>query len=125
MNVKRFVKELVEEGRQPSSDRIPAAQRDHDWPEVNPLAAGPRAAPRSSESTQGTYLEFFNLTSELVELHWVDFDGNRIPYATLRQGQSARFLTYVGHPWVVSTIDGKEKAVNLPTEGNARAVIRE
>ncbi|GLB37911.1 putative VHL beta domain containing protein [Lyophyllum shimeji] len=76
-------------------------------------------------STQGgtsTAIEFENRLNVAVKVFWVNFFGKRALFATVPPGRSCRQLTFVGHPWAVSTETEKEPFVVFfpaPHEGTA------
>jgi hypothetical protein len=59
----------------------------------------PVASPRSGGKM--TTVNFVNRRAKEVALEWVDFDGQRKPYANLRPGLTQLQNTYSGHVWLV------------------------
>jgi hypothetical protein len=86
------------------------------FPETNmptlPFSEGLTAAPnlrphwegiRSSETEDRTLILFENLSDSgvVVEVNWIDFNGQEIPFGWLEPGKSRFQPTYVGHPWII------------------------
>jgi hypothetical protein len=69
---------------------------------------------RSANSNAATTITFFNRSSAPVSLFWLNFDGQREHYGNLTPGQSARFDTYVTHPWVVEHESGGCMGIFFP-----------
>lgn len=45
-------------------------------------------------------IQFVNNESFAVDLFWIDYAGNRVPYATLDSGMGVTQPTYLTHPWL-------------------------
>jgi hypothetical protein len=69
---------------------------------------------RSLSSEESLHLDFQNTTQSRLTLHWLDFNGRRVPYVTLEPGQSHRQQTYVTHPWLAVDTDGSCLRAYLP-----------
>jgi len=61
----------------------------------------------SLNSDTATTIRFVNQTNSAVSVVWLDFAGNRVPYATLPAGQSLTQPTFATHPWEVLSPSGK------------------
>jgi hypothetical protein len=85
-----------------------------------PVYSEPQPSVQTGEETQIT---FVNRTKGDVELYWIDDEGQRVPYATIRAGEQHQQHTYAGHAWLVTDKDGKTLAVFVATEEPADAVI--
>ncbi len=74
--------------------------------QANGLApdAGPRASLRTGDETT---LTFQNDLKENIALFWLDTDGQRKPYGTLKPGERRDMHTYAGHVWLVVDSNGK------------------
>ncbi|RFS44756.1 hypothetical protein D0Q02_20780 [Micromonospora craniellae] len=97
-------------------------------PEQQPqrLASLPGGHERWLRSVGGgpeTSIEFANLTSRPVTVHWLDQQGQRRQYRVLQPNTSYRQHTYVGHPWVITNQRGRALACFEPVRTPARAVI--
>jgi hypothetical protein len=79
---------------------------------------------RSAGNGGATQVAFVNASGDVVTVSWLDPDGNRVTYKTLRPGESYTQPTYVGHPWVVAAADGRALAVFQPGPAPGRAVVR-
>ncbi|MFY1705548.1 MULTISPECIES: VHL beta domain-containing protein [Micromonospora] len=99
----------------PSSSPRPA--------ELTPLPASAERRLRSVGGGAQTYVEFRNTRAHPVVIHWIGYDGRRRQYAVLDPGQTRRQHTYVGHPWVVTTVRGYALACFQPEARTATAVI--
>lgn len=55
---------------------------------------------RSPGSNTPTTVRFINNLSYPVELYWIDFNGNWVPYGTVHPNGELTQQTYVGHAWV-------------------------
>ncbi len=89
---------------------------------VSPLA--PDAAPaRSRTSDTNTVLTFLNHAGADVMLFWLDTEGQRHEYATLRDGEKREQPTYVGHVWLATRKDGTPLVVFDAPDTPAWAVI--
>jgi von Hippel-Lindau disease tumor supressor len=66
---------------------------------------------RSLTSEIPTDVRFVNTRVESIRLYWLDFEGHRQLYSTLRSGQSLTQPTFATHPWVATD----ENAVCLGT----------
>jgi len=52
-------------------------------------------------------MTFVNRSSQAFALYWLDFQGNRRFYLTLPPGGRASQATYIGHNWLLATVDGQ------------------
>jgi len=77
----------------------------------------------SIRSGDETSITFINRTEGDVEVYWVDFEGQRRHYATIRAGRQHQQHTFVGHVWLVTDKDGKRLAVFIATEEAGEAVV--
>jgi dipeptidyl-peptidase 4 len=90
--------------------------------QVNPLDF--RAAPRASRTGgDETRLTFLNKTDAEITLYWLDTDGQRKPYGTLKPGEQREQHTFVGHVWISTRPDNRPLAVFVATDAAALAVI--
>jgi hypothetical protein len=90
---------------------------------LQPLSPGFEPSVRSVNSNTPTSVEFVNLTSQTVDIYWLDFEGDRVHYASLPSRQSYIQPTYFTHPWVVTTRQGMGIAIFQPIVGLARAIV--
>ena len=65
----------------------------------------------SRSSTDETAIHFFNHLAQDVDLFWVDEDGARQPYGSLKPAEDREQHTYVGHTWLVTAHNGDDLAV--------------
>ncbi|HEX7665515.1 MAG TPA: hypothetical protein VF407_13410 [Polyangiaceae bacterium] len=82
------------------------------------------AAPQTSvRSTTPTSIEFVNRRAKKIQIEWIDFAGQKKPYAMIEPGRSVVQATYVGHAWLV-TEDAKPIASTVATATPGRFEIR-
>jgi dipeptidyl aminopeptidase/acylaminoacyl peptidase len=82
-------------------------------------------APRRTRRTGDvTSIRFVNKTSADALIDWVDPDGNRKRYATIKPGDKHDQHTYAGHVWIASDPNGKTIGIFEATDkADAVAVI--
>lgn len=107
-----------------SSDTAPADADKAAWPELTALPVTTEPTLRSGGNGTATQVAFVNDTRQVVTVSWLDQDGSRVTYQTLRPGETYTQPTYVGHPWVVAAVDGQALAVFQPAPAPGRAVVR-
>ncbi|RSM70727.1 hypothetical protein DMB66_08385 [Actinoplanes sp. ATCC 53533] len=118
-----------EENQPGSAPRVSSetARADADaatWPELTALPVTTEPTLRSGGNGTPTQVAFVNDTRQVVTVSWIDQDGSRVTYQTLRPGETYTQPTYVGHPWVVAAVDGQALAVFQPAPAPGRAVVR-
>ncbi|WP_233600791.1 MULTISPECIES: hypothetical protein [Micromonospora] len=92
--------------------------------ELTPLPPSEEPNLRSAGGGPETFIDFANARSEPAVVHWLDYGGQRRQYAVLQPGEGYRQQTYVGHPWVVTTVRGVGLVCFLPDHRTLRAVVR-
>ncbi|KAM6491444.1 hypothetical protein JOM56_013218 [Amanita muscaria] len=90
-------------------------------PTLRPL---PREANDNVRSVNGTAtaVNFINKLDVEAKVYWINYEGNRVLYATLQPGDSTRQQTFVGHPWEVVAAPDFRK-VYLPTVAESSAIL--
>lgn len=96
-------------------------------------ASGPEPAslpfdrqPRPSRRTGAeTEIVLVNRLDSDVEVFWIDPEGNRQSYGTLKPGAERRQHTFAGHVWLVTRPGTGIVAVFEATESAARALIED
>ena len=90
--------------------------------QANGLApeAGPRGSLRTGDETTFT---FQNDLKENVTLFWLDTEGQRKPYGTLKPGERRDLHTYAGHVWLVVDSGGKPLSKWIAQDTSDVAVI--
>ncbi|MFJ4687027.1 hypothetical protein [Streptomyces sp. NPDC088789] len=78
---------------------------------------------RSQHSTRQTSVRFVNASTALLDVNWIDWHGHLHPYGTIHPGQHRVQSTYVGHPFLLRTPDGRDAAVIEPLSQPAVARI--
>jgi len=87
-------------------------------------AIAPAQLPRGSGDARGdSQLTFVNRTNQTVTLNWVDGDGKRTAYGTLKPGEERVQHTYAGHLWVAVGANGRTVAGFLAGDVPQVAVI--
>jgi len=81
-----------------------------DGDEDDKLSFGMRPHPSRMSSTETT-IQFVNRLKDEVDLFWIDTDGNRQPYGSLKPGEKREQHTYEGHAWLVAGKNGEVIAV--------------
>ena len=79
---------------------------------------------RSLRSERESRITFINKSGQTVKIYWLDFDGERVLYQTLKHGEKYELQrTYLTHPWLVT--DKKDQAweVHLPKPNGSTVVI--
>jgi dipeptidyl-peptidase-4 len=89
---------------------------------VPPLPAEQRARPSRSGGPETT-LTFINKTATEAVCFWINPDGGRQKYATLKAGEKFDQHTFVGHVWAVESAAGQPLGVFEAREGGGEAVI--
>ena len=57
---------------------------------------------KSVNSDVEAKIKFDNKSGKTVKVYWLNFDGNRELYQTLKDGESHEQETYLTHPWVIT-----------------------
>jgi len=57
---------------------------------------------KSDNSDVEAKIKFANKSGKTVKIYWLDFDGNRKLYQTLKDGESYEQDTFLTHPWVIA-----------------------
>ncbi|MET9552364.1 hypothetical protein [Streptomyces sp. NPDC006645] len=77
---------------------------------------------RSQNTTRQTAVRFVNASAVPLDLNWVDWGGQLQSYGTIQPGQHRVQSTYVGHPFLLRTADGRDAAIVEPL--SRPAVVR-
>ena len=78
---------------------------------------------RSLHSAAEAQIHFENRSGQTVRVYWLDYDGERKLYQTLRNGECYDQPTYLTHPWLIACENGDVWEVYLPTEQPRTIVI--
>jgi hypothetical protein len=80
---------------------------------------------RPSETEERTMILFENLSDSgvVVEVNWIDFNGQEISYGWLEPGKSRFQPTYVGHPWVIRDSSTGEALLLFVTQNALGAAV--
>lgn len=63
---------------------------------------GAEEAIYSVRGVEPTTVTFYNASRIVIRIYWIDYDGVRRHYSTLRPGRSYIANTYASHPWIVT-----------------------
>jgi hypothetical protein len=95
---------------------------------VEPSDAGslPAESEERPSRTTGpeTSIEFDNRTGAGIQLFWIDPEGNRQPYGSLKPGKTRRQHTFAGHVWAAFH-ETRLLAVFEATRDSGRAIVDE
>ena len=61
---------------------------------------------RSIEGSLATQIEFRNVSGYDMRIYWLDYQGNRVLFNTLRPNQTYVQNTFLTHPWVATDFYG-------------------
>ncbi len=85
-----------------------------------PMLDEPHPSRRTGEETS---LRFINRTKDTVQVFWLDTEGGRKAYATLKPDEEHEQHTFAGHVWLVTAAEGKTLGIFEATETAGRAII--
>ncbi|KAK2145877.1 hypothetical protein LSH36_650g01073 [Paralvinella palmiformis] len=60
---------------------------------------------RSARDDRFALVTFESKTSRRIDVFWLDYDGQRVKYATLEVGATFPIMTYETHPWIFRDVD--------------------
>jgi dipeptidyl aminopeptidase/acylaminoacyl peptidase len=89
----------------------------------------PRTLPASDQvrpsrkSGRDTSIRFDNRLAEPIEVYWIDEEGHRQHYATVKPGEQWEHHTYAGHVWLATDTKDRPLAVFQATRGPGTAVV--
>lgn len=63
---------------------------------------------RSTDSTLRSFISFTNASHRRVEIVWINFRTELIPYRVLGPAENVRINTYKSHPWIFRDAETKE-----------------
>ena len=69
---------------------------------------------RSHDSKLNTQLTFVNNTTDSARVYWLNYQGRREFYKSLRPGESFTQDTFATHPWVATDADENCLDVYVP-----------
>ncbi len=75
------------------------------------------AEEKGIKSTSGdfeTTIKFVNKSERAVKVYWIDYDGNRKLYGTVKDGESYEGKTYLTHPWLITDADDNAWYIYFP-----------
>ena len=91
---------------------------------ISDLGCGTHPELRSGASTTPTNVTFINNHGSLVQIYWIDFDGNPQLYKELADKLPFSTPTYSTHPWIASTSDHQCLGIFLPSEPDNKFVLK-
>ncbi len=93
-------------------------------PDSSSQTLAPLERPRPSKnSTDETNLTFINKTAAEIICFWINTEGGRKKYATIKPGEKFEQHTFTGHVWQVETPSGESLGVFEARDGGGEAVI--
>jgi dipeptidyl-peptidase-4 len=94
-------------------------------PDIKPaLLSLPNGEPHPSRSAgPETTITFVNQTGNEIRLFWIDTEGNRQSYGSVRPGERREQHTFAGHVWLVTDPDGRILGVFEATENPGTAIV--
>lgn len=78
---------------------------------------------RSPGSDVATSVRFENRTTRALDVHWLDFAGQRKRYATVEPGSTYSNATYAGHVWLVAESSGEGIAIYVADPAPGVAIV--
>jgi hypothetical protein len=86
---------------------------------TGPLVADSRHAAEEAGITSGSSIveariTFVNDSHTTIRVYWLDFRGARVLYHTLKPGEAAVQVTYLGHPWLITDEDDNAWQIYYP-----------
>jgi hypothetical protein len=60
---------------------------------------------KSGDSDVETRITFVNKSGKTIKVYWLDQDGDRQHYQTMKDGESHEQHTYLTHPWLITDED--------------------
>ncbi len=87
---------------------------------LQPFQGGPKA---SQDTGEETTVAFVNRTTSDVKLFWIDTEGKRQSYGSLRPGESHEQHTFAGHVWLVVDAKGKPLGVKVAEDRDVTVEI--
>ncbi|KAM3728192.1 von Hippel-Lindau tumor suppressor [Dirofilaria immitis] len=85
-------------------------------PRVDSFILGEIFAPRcrSIRSVEEVNIRFINNSRDIVDLCWIDFQGNLVRYLKLGSREVVKLTTFIGHCWIARFIRNGAAAQFLP-----------
>ncbi|MCP9263223.1 hypothetical protein DINM_006562 [Dirofilaria immitis] len=85
-------------------------------PRVDSFILGEIFAPRcrSIRSVEEVNIRFINNSRDIVDLCWIDFQGNLVRYLKLGSREVVKLTTFIGHCWIARFIRNSAAAQFLP-----------
>jgi dipeptidyl-peptidase 4 len=82
----------------------------------------PFLPPKPSQGGEETTITFENRSSQPVQVVWMSTTGERVPYHTLKPGETKEQHTFAGHVWVFVNSDSRALAAFEAAEGPCTAI---
>ncbi len=79
---------------------------------------------RSIDGTTPVTVQFTNNLAATINVYWLDYNGQRVIYATLPPGGSYVQSTFLTHPWLITDQSSQCRGIYLPLPFSAQAVIQ-
>ena len=66
-------------------------------------------------------ITFANGSGQTIKIYWIDFDGKRVLYMTLQNGEAYTQQTFLTHPWLITDENDNAWSLHYP-DGEPRRV---
>lgn len=78
---------------------------------------------RSVEGVTPTRIRFSNQTGQVVQLHWLDYAGQRQPWGAFSPGEARSQETFATHVWIITNTTGRCLVIYVAAESPFDVVI--
>jgi serine-type D-Ala-D-Ala carboxypeptidase/endopeptidase len=92
--------------------------------ELSPISCSREIMFRSATG-KSTHVRFENRTSEALNIYWINYNGERVLYRTLKPKKSYVQQTYTTHPWIVVNKRNHCFGIFMPEPVKMNAIITE
>ena len=93
------------------------------WVQLEPENCSSTRLLRSVEALVPTSIEFVNKTREVLNVYWIDYNGELQPQGKISPGSTFYANTFLTHPFVVAHSDGSCIGVYEPAQKRGRAIV--
>ncbi|KAJ6259428.1 hypothetical protein Dda_6330 [Drechslerella dactyloides] len=91
---------------------------------IQPIHPDNEPGSRSVNGDKAVKLIFINNRASAVRLWWLDYNGKRVDYGTVGDGEIKEMDTYVTHPWVlVDESSGSVLGIFHPGPRTGRVIL--
>jgi hypothetical protein len=97
---------------------------DDTLPELERMSCDLESKLHSTAGDVPAVVRFVNQRGEDVQLLWLDYDGQRKSYGSIRAGATLDKETFLTHPWVIASPEGLCIEIRVPGVSRSRATLR-